>query len=139
MANIVQGTRGEIGFEGSPSQSIGFVNASFSYDSNMNAKQFFVADRDFVVKAVTIRPMVAGTDSAAVMTIRKAANAGAMDSSATALHSSTINVKGTASTCQYQTVTASSSTLPKGSALGIVASGTLTSATGVVTVLLAPA
>ena len=59
----------------------------------------------------------------------------------TALHSSTYNLKGTADTIQALTLstTASDLEIPAGTAIGVAFTGTLTSATGVITVTLAPA
>ena len=72
--------------------------------------------------------------------IKKAASGTAI-TSGTALHSSSYNLKGTADTIQSLTLstTASDLQIAAGTAIGIDFTGTLTAATGVVTITLAPA
>lgn len=141
MAQFLQGDANEVGIEGAPGKVTGFVNVTFNYDSNLDGKDFFVAARDFVVKSISARPKVAGTDTSGVVTatIKKAADGGAMDSSATALHASTINLKGTINTVQHMVITTSARKVPRGYAIGVDIAGTTTAAAGVITVLLAPA
>jgi hypothetical protein len=138
MANIVQGTKGDLGIEGDPSYPVGFVNVSYVYDSSFDGKDIFVAARDFVVKGISVRPKIAGTDTGTVsMTVGKCAD-GATDTAITAFHSSTINVKGTINTVQHATLTASATQLLRGQSITLDATGTTTAAKGLVTVLLAP-
>jgi hypothetical protein len=61
--------------------------------------------------------------------------------SGTALHSGTYNLKGTANTVQSLTLSTTSgvTALAAGDRIGIDFTGTLTAATGVITVCLAPA
>lgn len=83
---------------------------------------------------------MAGTDASAVTAVIKKAASGTAITSGTALHSSTYNLKGTADTVQTLTLstTASDLRIDAGTAIGIDFTGTLTSATGVVTLLLSP-
>lgn len=139
MPNLVQKENGSVGIEGNPAYSAGFVNASFAYDSNLDNKDIFVANRDFVVSGITLRTKVAGTDTGTVSVTVVKCSTGLADSSGTSLHSTTLNLKGTINTPQHATITASAAKLPKGSALTLSATGTTTAATGVISVLLAPA
>lgn len=117
-----------------------FVFASFPYNAASVDATFFVATRSMAVKAITCKPTVAGTDGGAVTAvIRKVPDATAI-AAGTALHSSTYNLKGTAVTNQALTVstTASDLVLAAGYALAVDFTGTMTSATGVVTVAMCP-
>lgn len=139
MANILQGDKGEADFENGGQGSKGFVAVNIEYNASSVDKTAFVAPRRYIVKSIIGRPTVAGTDGGAVTAvIKKAADATAI-TSGTALHSSTYNLKGTANTNQTLSVVAADNEIPAGTAIGIDFTGTLTSATGVVTVLLAPA
>ena len=130
-----------LGLQGADLDEGGFIPVNIEYNASSVDKVSFVATRRYIVKAITGRPTVAGTDGSAVTAvIKKAASATAI-TSGTALHSSTYNLKGTADTIQALTLstTASDLEIPAGTAIGIDFTGTLTSATGVVTVILAPA
>ena len=132
------GSAGLVGQDGGAGE---FVHVNIEYTASSVDKVAFVATRLFIVKSITGRPTVAGTDGSAVTAvIKKAASATAI-TSGTALHSSTFNLKGTADTIQALTLstTASDLAIPSGTAIGIDFTGTLTSATGVVTVCLVPA
>lgn len=140
MPAIKQNTDGSIGLDGVGSPAGGaFENVNIEYNASSVDKVCFVATREYIVKAITGRPTVAGTNGSAVTAvIKKAASATAI-TSGTALHSSTFNLKGTADTVQALTVTAADARIPAGTAIGIDFTGTLTDATGVVTVCLAVA
>jgi hypothetical protein len=101
---------------------------------------FFVANRNYRIIAITVRPLVAGSDSGAVTAVVNKVVSGTALASGTTVHIGTINLKGTADTNQVLTMSATSSILDlaSGSALGLVPTGTTTAATGVVTVLLSP-
>ncbi len=101
---------------------------------------FFVATRAYRVIAVTGREEVAGTGGACTAVIRKAASATAI-TAGTALHTGTYNLVGSASTNQVLALSATSTDLdiPSGTCIGFHLTGTPTSATGAITVLLAPA
>jgi hypothetical protein len=138
--NLKQASDGSMGLEGSDGGAGAFLNVNIEYNASSVDKVAFVATRSYIVKAITGRPTVAGTDGSAVTAvIKKAASATAI-TAGTALHSSTFNVKGTADTIQALTLstTASDLVIPAGTAIGIDFTGTLTSATGVVTVSLSP-
>ena len=141
MPNIKQNTDGSVGLEGEDGGTGGFINVNIEYNASAVDKVSFVATRAYRVHAITGRPTVAGTDGGAVTAvIKKAASATAI-TAGTALHSSTYNLKGTADTIQNLTLstTATDLQIPAGTAIGVDFTGTLTSATGVVTVTLAPA
>lgn len=141
MPNIVQNGDGSTGFRGTDGDEGGFVPVNIEYNASSIDKVSFVATRAYIVKAITWRPTIAGTDGGAVTgVIKKAASATAI-TAGTALHSGTANLKGTADTIQALTLSTTQSDLliPAGTAIGVDFTGTLTSATGVVTVMLAPA
>ena len=141
MPQLRQNADGSMGVQGKDVDNGGFVNVNIEYNASSVDKVSFVATRSYVVHGITGRPTVAGTDGSAVTAvIKKAASATAI-TSGTALHSSTYNLKGTADTIQALTLstTASDLEIPAGTAIGVDFTGTLTSATGVITVTLAPA
>jgi hypothetical protein len=141
MPQLKQNDDSSMGIEGTDGGKGGFINVSCEYVAASVDKVFFVATRAYIVQAITCRPTVAGTDGGAVTAvIKKAASATAI-TAGTALHSSTYNLKGTADTIQALTLstTASDLSIPVGTAIGVDFTGTLTSATGVITVALAPA
>lgn len=115
--------------------------ASFAWDPNSADASFFVAVRGWRVVGITARVEVAGTDGGAVTAVVKKAASGTDIAAGTALHSGTINLKGTVDTNQSLTLSATSSDLdiPAGTCIGIDFTGTLTLARGCVTVLLARA
>lgn len=136
-----QNPAGDLGIEGaSLGGQDGFVNASSEYLAASVDKRFFHAHRPFRVKAISGTVTVAGSDGSAVTaTIRKVPSGTAI-TSGTALHSGTYNLKGTADTAQDLTLSTTSSDLDiaAGDCLAVDFTGTLTAATGVITVLLAP-
>jgi hypothetical protein len=141
MPQLKQNADASIGIQGSDLDDGAFLSINIEYNASAVDKVAFVATRRYIVKAITGRPTVAGTDGGAVTAvIKKAASATAI-TAGTALHSSTYNLKGTADTIQALTLstTATDLEIPAGTAIGIDFTGTLTSATGVVSVVLAPA
>jgi hypothetical protein len=141
MANIQQNSDGSQDWDGADHSSAGYIPVNIEYNASSVDKVSFVATRAYYVKSITGRPTVAGTDGSAVTAaIKKAASATAI-TAGTALHSGSFNLKGTADTVQNLTLstTASDLLIPAGTCIGIDFTGTLTSATGVVTVMLAPA
>lgn len=141
MPQLIQNGDLSMGIQGVEADGGGFINVNIEYGAASVDKVSFVATRAYVVQAITGRPTVAGTDGGAVTAvIKKAASATAI-TAGTALHSSTFNLKGTADTVQHLTTstTAGDVNIPRGTCIGIDFTGTLTSATGVVTVSLAPA
>ena len=137
--SIVQNgvSAGLVGLDGGAGS---FIFASFPYNAASVDATFFVAPRSVQVVGITCKPTVAGTDASAVTAVvRKVPDATAL-ASGTALHSGTFNLKGTAVTNQALTLstTASDLVLAAGDAIAIDFTGTLTSATGVVTVALCP-
>ena len=104
-------------------------------------KSFFIATRKYRVLGIIARVTAAGTDGGAVTAAVKKAASGTAIASGTALHSGTIDLKGTADTNQTLTLSTTDTDLDiaSGDAIGLDFTGTLTAATGVVTVRLAPA
>lgn len=118
----------------------GLVAVSTEYLAASVDKVFFVAPRNYRVIGITGRVTVAGTDAGAVTAAVNKVASGTAITSGTALHTGTFNLKGTANTNQALTLSTTSSDLDiaSGNALAIDFTGTLTSATGVFTVYLAP-
>jgi hypothetical protein len=139
MPNITQSGDGSQDWEGSDHTNAGYVPVNIEYNASSIDKVCFVATRAYVVKSITGRPTIAGTDGGAVTAVIKKAASAAAITAGTAVHASTFNLKGAADTNQSLTITTADAAIPAGTAIGIDFTGTLTSATGVVTVMLAPA
>lgn len=143
MGSVVlkQNPDGSGGLQGSDRGDGEFIPINIEYNASSVDKVCWVATRAYVVKAIRGRPTVAGTDAGAVTAVIKKAASGTAITAGTALHASTFNLKGTADTVQTLTLstTASDLEIPAGTAIGIDFTGVLTTATGVVTVMLAPA
>lgn len=140
MPNIIQNGDGSLDIQGSDQGSPGFLAVQIAYDASSVDKVSFVAPRHYVVKTITARPTIAGTDGSAVTAVVKKAASGTAITAGTALHASTINLKGTADTIQNLTLAAAAACdIPAGTAIGIDFTGTLDAAIGVVTLGLAPA
>jgi hypothetical protein len=116
-----------------------YINYVFGETTPIDAP-FFVADRRYLLQALTARILVAGTDPSAVTAqIRKAASGTAI-SAGTLLHSGTINLKGAVDTNQTLTLVTGTAnlTISINNAIGLDVTGTTTAARGVVGVLLLP-
>lgn len=139
--NLVQNADGSLRHEGVDGASVsGVLTAETEYLAASVDKTFFTAVRAYRVIGIIARVEAAGTDASAVTAVIKKAPSGTAIASGTALHSGTFNLKGTAATNQTLTLSTTSSDLDiaAGDSIGIDFTGTLTSATGIVTVLLAP-
>lgn len=135
-----QNEDGSMGLQGKDLGDGGFVPVNIEWLASSVDKVSFVADRSYVVKGIRARVEVAGTDAGAVTAAVKKAASGTAIASGTALHSGTINLKGTAATNQALTLSTTDGVLDiaAGDAIGIDFTGTLTAATGAVTIMLAP-
>jgi hypothetical protein len=140
MPVLKQNSDGSMGIQGADLDAGGFVPVSIEWNASSVDKVAFVANRSYVVAGIRARPEVAGTDGSAVTAAIKKAASGTAIASGTALHSGSINLKGTAATNQTLTLSTTPSDLviAAGDSIGIDFTGTLTSATGVVTVTLLP-
>lgn len=138
---IKQNTDGSAGLQGAGYGEGEFLNVSHGYIATSVDTTIFTATRPYIVKGVTVRPDVVGSDGGAVTVAVKQAASGTAIASGTAVHSGTGDLKGTAHTNQALTLstTASDLYLPAGSSLGLDFTGTLTAAVGRVTVSLCPA
>lgn len=141
MANIVQTADGALDVEGFDKTKAGFVTVNIEYNASSVDKSSFVAERRYIVKGIRGRVTAAGTDAGAVTAAVKKAASGTAIGSGTALHSGTMDLKGTADTNQTLTLstTASDLIIDVGNAIGADFTGTMTAATGVISVSLAPA
>lgn len=140
MANIVQTADGALDIEGFNKTKAGFVVVSDRWDATSDVDMvIFVAQRRFIVKSITTR-VDAANGAALTLTVRKVPSGTAVGSG-TALHSGTANLNGTANTVQDLTLstTASDLVIEDGDSIGLDFSTVSTSATGAITVLLAPA
>lgn len=139
--NIVQSPRGDMEMSGKDGNGYGWVVESFSYTASSVDAVFFIAQRAYRLKGITWRVETAGTDAGAVTATVKKAASGTAIASGTALHSGTANLKGTAATNQTLTLSTTEGVLDiaAGTAIGVDFTGTLTAASGVVTIHLAPA
>lgn len=131
---VMDRIRGKQTFDG------GLVAVSVEYNASSVDKTFFVAPRAYRVIGITGRVTAAGTDGGTVAAVIEKTPSGTAVGSGTDLHSGTFNLKGTANTNQTLTLstTAGVIDIAATNALAIDFTGTLTSATGVVTVYLAP-
>lgn len=138
--SIVQQDDGGLSLQGKDGTNVGVITVNIEYTASSVDKVAFVAPRAYRVKGITWRVEVAGTDAGAVTAVVKKTASGTAIASGTALHSSTANLKGTAATNQTLTLSTTSSDLDiaAGDAIGVDFTGTLTSATGVISVALAP-
>lgn len=138
--NEVQQADGSMSFVGTDQTARGVFTASTEYTASSVDKTFFVADRSYTVKNVSVRVSAAGTDAGAVTLVVEKTPDGTAIGSGTNLSSDTANLKGTANTKVDLTLstTASDLNLAVGDALSVNFTGTMTAATGVVTVSLAP-
>lgn len=139
--SIVQNARGDMGLQSSNKQDEGgFIPVNINWIAGDTDKIAFVADRPYRVKAIRVRVEVAGTDAGAVTAVVKKAASGTAITSGVALHSGTINLKGTAATNQTITLSTTSTDLDiaAGTCLGIDFTGVTTAAVGTVTVTLNP-
>lgn len=141
MANLKQGADGGADFTGYGAVEYGFVPVSIEWLATSVDKIQFVATRRYAVRSISARVEVAGTDGSAATAVIKKAASGTAIASGTALHSGSINLKGTAATTQALTLstTVTDLIIDAGDCIGIDFTGTLTSATGAVTVTLVPA
>lgn len=134
---------GSLGMEGTNKgdANSGVVFVDIEYNASSVSKSSFVANRAYRVKSIIGRVEVAGTDAGTVTATAAKVASGTAIASGTALHSGTMNLKGTAATNQTLTLSTTSSdlTINQGDAIGVIFAGTLTAATGVITIALNPA
>lgn len=141
MPQITQNDDGSMGVQGVDLDKGGFVLVNIEYNASSVDKVAFVATRAYTVLGITGRPTVAGTDGGAVTAVINKAASGTAITAGTTLHASTFNLKGTANTVQALTLSTTSgvTSIPAGTCIGVDFTGTLTSATGVITIALGPA
>ena len=141
MPNIKQNADGTMGIEGTDAGPGILLTASTEWIAASVDKVFYVAQRAMVIQSIIARVEASGTDASAVTAVIKKAPSGTAIASGTALHSSTINLKGTAATNQTLTLSTTDGVirLAAGDAIGIDFTGTLTSATGTVVIGMNPA
>ena len=94
---------------------------------------FFIAQRDYEVIEIAERHETAGGDAGAVTLDVYRVPSGTAPASGTTVLASTVNLKATANTVQYGTLTATlaNRVLNDGESLSLISSGTLTSLVGV--------
>jgi hypothetical protein len=122
------------------SGTAGIITANFMWDANSVDRCFFTAPRAMRVLGITARPQVAGNDASAVTAVVKKAASATAITAGTALHSGSIDLRGTAGTNQVLTLSTTSTDLDiaSGTSIGVDFTGTLTAAVGHLTVYLQP-
>jgi hypothetical protein len=115
------------------------ITVDLRWDPNSADQVDWVAPRAGRVLSIVARVEVAGTDGGAVTGVVKKAASATDIASGTALHSGSIDLKGSVDTNQTLTLSATSSALDiaAGTAIGLDFTGTLTAARGVATVTIA--
>jgi hypothetical protein len=138
---LKQNADGSMGLQGGDRDNGGFININIEYNAASIDKVCFVATRAYVVQGISGSPTVAGSDGGAVTAAIKKASGTTAIASGTALHSSTMNLKGTADTVQNLTLSTTSgvTSIAAGDRIGVDFTGTMTAAVGCITVCLAPA
>lgn len=138
----VQRPDGSLGLVGdSTGGNGGFIPVVYDYTATTpTTVSFFTAHRNYVVQDISGRVDVAGTGGACTISIYSVPSGTAI-ASGTLLHTGTYNIVGTANTRQTLTLSTSATALaiPSGNSIGLVVTGTPTSAVGHVTVTLSPA
>lgn len=129
------------GLQGTSGGDGEFITLRHGYTATSVDTTLFTASRPYIVKSVILRPDVAGTDGSAVTVAVKVSASGTSITGGTAVHSSTLDLKGTVATNQVATLstTASDLLIPAGSSLVLDFTGTLTAAVGNVSIALCPA
>lgn len=141
MPQLKQNADGSMGVQGSDLDNGAFIFVNIPYAAASVDMVQFVAPRRLILQSITGRPTVAGTDGSAVTAVVKKAASATAITAGTALHSGTFNLKGTADTNQALTLstTAADLDIAAGTCVGVDFTGTLTSATGVITLAFCPA
>jgi hypothetical protein len=141
MINIKQIPDGSMGLEGKDLNNGQFIPVIVPVNAASPATQvIFTADRALVLQGMRYRPEVAGTGGACTFVVNKSASGTAI-SAGTAVHSGSFNVAGTAATNQVGTLSATTgvTALAAGDSLGIIITGTATSAVGALSLWFNPA
>ena len=127
-------------------KSIGVANTTtsckyitFPYDANTVTQKIFTASQKCVVTDIRGATRVAGSGGACTFDFWKAAS-GVAVASGTKLNTTTFDIAGTADTNQVVSLVAlpATVTLAVGDSIGVVLTGTPTSAVGAVTITLEP-
>lgn len=141
MPGIKQNPNMGQGLQGTDLDDGAFIVIPFQWGPTSVDAVMFTAKRRMIVSDITAYIGAAGTDAGAVTAVLKRAPSGTALASGTALHTGSINLKGTASTNQTLTLATLADTLdiPAGTSIGIDFTGVLTAAYGAVTVTLMPA
>jgi hypothetical protein len=140
--NLKQLPDSSMGLEGKDLGTGSFLTRSLNWTPTSSATAIMlVVPRTVVIQSIVARVETAGSDGGTVTATIYKAPSGTAIGSGVALHSGTINLKGTAATNQTLTLSTVAGALEvaAGSAIGIVFTGTLTAAVGGVTVSFNPA
>lgn len=139
--NLKQNADGSMGLQGPLLDEGGFISVNLEWNASTVDKCGFIAQRVYRVKGIVANVEVVGTDGGAVTIAVKKAPSGTDIAAGTALHTGTINAKGTVDTNQTLTLSATDGdlTLAVGDRIGLDETGVMTAAIGAVTVLLAVA
>lgn len=138
--NVKQLEDGSMGLEGKDLDAGAFIVESIGINAASPATQvIFTANRSMRIKGIRYRVEVSGTGGACTFVINKAPSGTAI-SAGTILHTGTFNVAGTAATLQTGTLSATTSalSLAAGDSVGVIITGTATSAVGAVSIWATP-
>lgn len=137
--NLKQNSDGSMSLQGRDLGEPGFLPVCLAWSASSADGTIFVADRTYRVKGIYPRVNVQGSDGSAVTAVVKKAASGTAITSGVALHTGSIDLKGTANTNQTMTLAATDVLeIAAGTCIGLDFTGTLTAATGSVTISLAP-
>lgn len=138
--NLKQQGDGSLGLEGKDLDTGSFVIETAAINAASPATQIVLtANRAMRLQGIRYRVEVSGTGGACTFVINKAPSGTAI-SAGTILHTGTFNVAGTAATTQTGTLstTTGAVNLAAGDSVGIIITGTATSAVGAVTLWFNP-
>lgn len=129
-----------LGLRGNDNDAGEFIFASFQYGAASVDSVFFTACRQMKVEDVRGFVTAAGSDGGAVTAVVRKVPSGVALASGVALHAGTFNLKGTAVTQQALALTSTGVDLllNAGDSLAVDFTGTLTGATGNITVGMNP-
>lgn len=122
-----------------PAYEQGTVSVSFTYAAPVDHAAW-IADRPYIVRKITGRVRVVGSDVGAVTAEIRKAPSGTAPSAGTILHTGTLDLKGAVDTDQNLALhgTIANTIIAKGDAICMDTTGTTTAATGVVALELMP-
>lgn len=139
--NLLSNDDGSLGLQGRDFDAGEFIGMSAEWTPSSADMTLGILTRSMRVKAIRARVTTVGTDAGAVTAVIRKVNNSQAITAGTALHSGTINLKGTIDLNQdlvLASATDGTLDLVDGHTLAIDFTGVLTAAVGTVTVWLSP-